>query len=287
MTQHTVLLTRTKQIRHFVVFIACLVLLVGCSEQKPKAIKLATTTSTVSSGLLDVLLSAFSRKSGITVHVLPMGTGKALQTARDGNCDLVLVHAPKAEEQFVNEGWGVKRRQIMYNDFVILGPSSDPAKVRNLKSAVEAMKKIAASKSSFVSRGDNSGTHKKELQLWQQIGLEPAGQWYRSVGGGMGQTLIMANEMKAYVLADRGSFIKFRKKIDLLVLVAGDKMLYNPYGIIAVNPKRHPQVKYVQAMRFIEFLSSQEGQNLIGDYKLDGETLFRPLLRKGETHKAQ
>ena len=269
-----------KRIRHFTTLLmACTVLLLGCSEQGPEVIKLATTTSTESSGLLDVLLPAFHQKTGITVQVLPMGTGKALRTARDGNCDLVLVHAPEAEEQFVNEGWGIKRRQIMYNDFVILGPLSDPAKVRDLKSPVEAFKRIAAARSVYVSRGDNSGTHKKELELWQAVGLEPLGQWYRSVGKGMGQTLIVANQMKAYVLADRASFIKFRKKIDLVLLVAGDKMLYNPYGLIAVNPKKHPHAKYVQAMKFIEFLSSEEGQKLIADYKLDGEILFHPLLK--------
>ncbi len=269
-----------KHIRYSITLLTCLILLAGCGEQEPKAIKLATTTSTASSGLLDVLLPAFHQKTGIAVQVMPMGTGKALRTARDGNCDLVLVHAPKAEEQFVNEGWGVKRRQIMYNDFVILGPASDPAEVRGTESAVEAMKRIAAVGSVFVSRGDNSGTHKKELELWEAVGLKPTGPWYRSVGKGMGQTLIMANEMEAYVLADRGSFLMFRKKIDLVVLVAGDKMLYNPYGFIAVNPKRHPQVKYVQAMKFIEFLSSEEGQKLIGDYKLDGEILFHPGLGK-------
>ena len=268
-----------KHIRYSITLLACIVLLAGCGEQGLEVIKLATTTSTESSGLLDVLLPAFHQKTGITVQVLPMGTGKALRTARDGNCDLVLVHAPKAEEQFVNQGWGINPRQIMYNDFVILGPASDPAKVRDLESAVEAMKRIAAARSVYVSRGDNSGTHKKELELWQAVGLEPAGQWYRSVGKGMGQTLIVANQMKAYVLADRASFIKFRKKIDLVLLVAGDKMLYNPYGLIAVNPKKHPHAKYVQAMKFIEFLSSEEGQKLIADYKLDGEILFRPLLK--------
>jgi len=266
-----------KQIRYFTTLVFCAVLLVGCSEQEPKAIKLATTTSTASSGLLDVLVPAFQAKTGIIVQVMPMGTGKALRTARDGNCDLVLVHAPKAEQQFVNQGWGVKRWQIMYNDFVILGPPSDPAQIAGLKSPVEAMKRIAATGSVFVSRGDNSGTHKKELQLWQEIGLEPAGPWYRSLGTGMGQTLVMANEMKAYVLADRASFLMFRKTIDLIVLVAGHRMLYNPYGLIAVNPKKYPQVKYVQAMKFIEFLNSEEGQKLIGDYKLDGEILFHPL----------
>ena len=268
-----------KQIRYFTTLVFCAVLLVGCSEQEPKAIKLATTTSTASSGLLDVLVPVFQAKTGIIVQVMPMGTGKALRTARDGNCDLVLVHAPKAEQQFVNQGWGVNRRQLMYNDFVILGPPSDPAEVRGMESAVEAMKRIATTGSVFVSRGDNSGTHKKELELWEALGLKPAGQWYRSVGKGMGQTLIMANQMKAYVLADGGSFIKFRKKIDLVLLVARHKILYNPYGLIAVNPKKHPHAKYVQAMKFIEFLSSEEGQKLIADHKLDGEILFHPLIK--------
>ena len=266
--------------RYFIVLLVCAILLIGCGKQESRIIRLATTTSTESSGLLDVLVPAFFQKSGITVHVMPMGTGKALRTARDGNCDLVLVHAERAEEQFVSEGWGVNRCQLMYNDFVILGPASDPAKIAGMESAVEAIKRVAAVGSTFVSRGDNSGTHKKELEFWQKIGLEPSGRWYRSVGKGMGQTLIVANEMKAYVLADRGSFIKFRKKIDLVVLVAGDKMLYNPYGAIAVNPKRYPQVKYAQAMKFIEFLSSEEGQRLIGNYRLDGEILFHPLILK-------
>ena len=269
-----------KQIRYCTALVFCAALLVGCGESEPKAIKLATTTSTVNSGLLDVLVPAFRAKTGIDVQVIPMGTGKALRTARDGNCDVVLVHAPQAEEQFVNQGWGVERRQIMYNDFVILGPANDPAKVRGLESGVEAVKRIGATKSVFVSRGDNSGTHRKELELWEAVGLEPSGSWYREVGKGMGQTLIVANEMRAYVLADRGSFIKFRKKIGLVVLVAGDKMLYNPYGLMAVNPKKYPQVKYAQAMKFIEFLSSPEGQKLIGDYRLEGEILFHPLIKK-------
>ena len=269
-----------KQFRYFILSAFCAFLLAGCSEHEPNAIKLATTTSTENSGLLDVLLPAFKDKTGIAVQVMPMGTGKALRTARDGNCDVVLVHAPQAEEQFVKQGWGVNRQQIMYNDFLILGPPSDPAKIKNLKSAIQALKRIATTKSLFVSRGDNSGTHKKELQLWQTLGLEPHSPWYRSVGKGMGQTLIVANQMQAYVLADRGSFIKFRQKIDLLPLVASDKMLYNPYGVIAVNPQKYPQVKYTQAMKFIEFLSSPEGQKLIGDYRLDGEILFHPLLKK-------
>ena len=267
-----------KQILYITVVIACSVLFLGCEKADEQSIRLATTTSTESSGLLDVLVPAFKAKTGIDVEVMPMGTGKALRTARDGNCDLVLVHAPKAEEQFVRQGWGVNRRQIMYNDFVILGPASDPAKVRGLESGGKALKRIATAGRVFVSRGDNSGTHKKELELWEQIGVEPAGPWYRSVGKGMGQTLIVANEMQAYVLADRGSFVKFRKKIDLVVLVAGGKMLYNPYGLIAVNPKKYPKVKYAQAMKFIEFLSSEEGQKLIGDYKLDGEVLFHPCV---------
>ena len=247
----------------------------GCDTQENNTIRLATTTSTESSGLLDVLLPVF-QQTGITVEVMPMGTGRALRTARDGNCDLVLVHAPQAEEKFVADGWGVQRRQVMYNDFVLLGPASDPAQIKAAASAPEALKRIAAAGAAFVSRGDNSGTHKKEQALWAAAGVAPSGQWYRSVGKGMGETLTMADQMGAYTLADRGTFIKFRKKIALAVLVEGDRALHNPYGVIAVNPAKHPHVKYEQALKFIEFLTSDEGRKLIGGYKLDGEVLFHP-----------
>jgi len=277
---------RVKKPGYVVVVLALVALQGGCKEesssQQTRTIRLATTTSTENSGLLDVLLPAFQNDTGIEVHVMPMGTGKALRIARDGNCDVVLVHDPKAEAKFVAEGFGVNRRLVMYNDFVILGPASDPAGVKGMKSAVEAMAKIAAAKSIFISRGDNSGTHNKEKVLWQAAGLEPAGRWYRSVGRGMGETLGMADQMKACVLVDRATFIKFRGKIDLIVLVEGDKRLHNPYGVIAVNPTKHPHVSYDDAARFIDFLTCDKGRKIIGDYRLQGETLFHPWPKGGE-----
>ncbi len=251
----------------------------GCERKdssKTETIRLATTTSTVNSGLLDVLLPVFEKRTGIEVHVLPMGTGKALRTARDGNCDMVLVHAPAAEFEFVAAGWGVDRTPVMYNDFVILGPPVDPASVRGMGSAAEALKKIAAEKAMFVSRGDDSGTHTKEMELWRAAELDPAGRWYRSVGRGMGETLTMADQMRGYVLADRGTALKFRRKMELLVLVEGDEALHNPYSVIAVNPAKHPHVNNAAAKKFVEFLTSDEGRTLIADYRLEGERLFHP-----------
>ena len=230
----------------------------------------------VSSGLLDVLVPAFRTRTGIEVQVMPMGTGKALRIAREGNCDVVLVHDPEAEERFVAEGWGAHRRRVMHNDFVLLGPTADPAGVRGATSVVDALETIARTESTFVSRGDDSGTHRKELKLWRAAGLGPAGPWYRSVGKGMGGTLIMASEMRAYILADRGTVIKFRGKIDLAILVEGDQRLHNPYSVIAVNSDAHPHVNQQAALRFIEFLTSDQGQKLIGNYKLDGQVLFHP-----------
>ncbi len=195
----------------------------------------------------------------------------------------MLVHAPKAEREFVEGGWGVGRRQVMYNDFVILGPASGPAGIDGSNSAAAAMKRIAASQSMFVSRGDRSGTHAKEKELWRQAGIQPAGGWYRSVGKGMGETLTIANEMQAYVLADRGTYIKFRDKIGLIILVAGDEALHNPYGVIAVNPAKHPHVKYNEAMKLIEFLTSDDGRAIIGGYKMDGEVLFHPWPKASES----
>lgn len=259
----------------------CALGLLGCRRDTPPGravvIKLATTTSTENSGLLEVLLPAFRRATGIDVHVMPMGTGKALRTARDGNCDVVLVHSPAAEAQFVRAGWGINRRSVMYNDFVILGPVEDQAYVGGAESASGAMKRIAQVGSVFVSRGDKSGTHDKEIALWQVAGITPSGRWYRSVGGGMGQTLTMANEMKAYVLTDRGTFIKFLRMIDLVVVFEGDAALRNPYSVIAINPRKCPSLRhYEEVMKFIEFLTSDEGRTLIAGYEVDGETLFHP-----------
>ena len=260
--------------------------LIGCQRDatpdRAAVIKLATTTSTENSGLLDVLLPAFRESTGIDVHVMAMGSGKALRTARDGNCDVVLVHSPAAEAQFVRAGWGINRRSVMYNDFVILGSSQDEAGVGAAESPADAMKRIARAGSVFVSRGDKSGTHSKEIALWQAAGIVPSGRWYRSVGSGMGQTLTMANEMKAYVLVDRGTFIKFRRTIDLVVVFDGDAALRNHYSVIAVNPKKRPSLEhYDEVMKFIEFLTSDEGRTLIAQYQVDGETLFHPAPKKG------
>ena len=216
-----------------------------------------------------------------------MGTGKALRTARDGNCDVVLVHAPEAERQFVAEGWGVNRRAVMYNDFVILGPSHDPAGVRDAPSASQALGRIAQVQATCVSRGDNSGTHKKEMQLWKAAGTSPTGDWYRSVGRGMGDALVQADEMRAYVLADRATYVAFRNKVELEILLEGDKALHNPYGVIAINPVKHPHVRYNEAVKLIEFLTSSEGQELIGNYRLDGKILFHPMPRKSNLSKLQ
>ena len=269
-----------KMSQNIVVLMAGVVLLGGCGNSEEKVITLATTTSTENSGLLDILLPEFE-KTGIKVKVMPMGTGQALRTAREGNCDVVLVHAPQAEQEFVDQGWGGNRRHIMYNDFVIAGPNEDPAKIRGMTSAADALKKIAAARKVFVSRGDSSGTHQKEKELWAAAGLEPSGRWYCSVGSGMGQTLTMAEEMRGYVLTDRATYIKFRRKISLEVMVEGDDVLHNPYAVIAVNPQRHKHAKYELAMKFIEFLTSDVGQKLIADYRLDGETLFHPWPKQG------
>ena len=258
----------------------CTFLFTGCEQKQAskenRTIRLATTTSLENSGLLDVLLPAFYRKTGITVQVLPMGTGKALRTASDGNCDVVLVHAPQAEKKFITDGWGVDRRRIMYNHFVLIGPRDDPAGVKDATSPENAFKKIAETKSVFTSRGDNSGTHKKEMIIWGLTGVEPSGSWYRSVGTGMGPTLTIANEMRGYVLTDYGTFVKFRKKLDLVVLYKSGDAFFNPYSVIMVNPARHTHVKRDAVSEFMDFLISPDARELIGNYKVDGELLFHP-----------
>jgi len=249
-------------------------------------IRLATTTSVENSGLLDVLLPAFQAATGIEVQVMSMGTGKALQVAKDGGCDGVLVHAPAQETQFVRDGWGVDHRAIMYNDFLLVGPASDPAGIKGTASAAEAMAKIAKAGAVFVSRGDNSGTHQKELKLWRAAGVEPAWAGYRSVGRGMGETLTMANEMSGYTLTDRGTFLKFHSKVQLAVLVEGDPVLDNPYSMMAVNPKKHPHVKHAEVMKLIEFLTGEEGRRLIAGYRIEGEPAFPPWPTEEESQAA-
>lgn len=252
------------------------VLAAGCGERPARAIRLATTTSTENSGLLEALNPPFTERTGIEVEVIAAGTGKAIRLGESGDVDVILVHAREAEERFVAEGHGVGRRAVMHNDFVILGPASDPAGVRGTKDAAAALARIAASKSAFVSRGDDSGTHKKEMSLWKAAGVAPSGDWYLEAGRGMGAVLMMADELGACTISDRGTWIAFREKIALDVLVEGDDRLANPYGIIAVSPKRHPHVRHAEAMRYIEWVTSPEGQEIIAGFTKGGERLFHP-----------
>lgn len=239
-----------------------------------KTLVLSTTTSTKDSGLLNVLVPVFEQKSGLKVKVLSQGTGQALKTGELGDCDVVLVHSRTAEDKFVADGFGVNRKDVMYNDFVIVGPAADPAKVKGL-AVVEAMKKFSVmKKGEFISRGDDSGTHKKELELWQKAAIKPEGQWYLSVAKGMGDTLVMTNEKEAYTLADRGTYASMVDKLKLAVLVEGDPLLLNPYGVIAVNPQKHPGVNNKGATAFIDFITSQEAKDLINNYKVNGQQLF-------------
>jgi tungstate transport system substrate-binding protein len=239
-------------------------------------LRLATTTSTENTGLLNVLLPPFEKKNNCKVDVISVGTGKALKLGERGDVDVVLVHARKAEDKFVADGFGVDRRDVMHNDFIIVGPENDPAGVKGEKDAAAAFKKIADKGAPFVSRGDESGTHIKEKELWEAAGVAQKGPWYMEAGQEMGATLIMANEKLAYALTDRGTFTAFKEKLQLKVLCEGDPRLYNPYGVIAVNPKKWPHVKYDLAKAFIEFITSEEGQAIIANFRKDGEQLFQP-----------
>jgi tungstate transport system substrate-binding protein len=247
---------------------------VGAAE---KVIRLATTTSTENSGLLKVLLPAFERDTGYKVHVIAVGTGKALKMGQDGDVDVVMVHARAAEEAFVNAGHGVNRRDLMYNDFVFVGPKSDPAGIRSAKDANAALERIAKREAIFISRGDESGTHKKEQALWKAAGVTPGGSWYRAIGQGMEQALQMASESQGYTLTDRGTWLALRKKLDLQILAEGDERLFNPYGVIAVNPARFPDANYQGAMALIAWLTSVPGQRMIAHFSADGSPLFFPV----------
>ncbi|HEX9569419.1 MAG TPA: substrate-binding domain-containing protein [Rhodospirillales bacterium] len=244
-----------------------------------KAIIVQSTTSTQNSGLFKHLLPIFEKKTGIKVHVVAVGTGQAIKNSQNGDGDVLLVHAKSAEEQFVKEGWGVARFDLMYNDYIVVGPPADPAKVGGMKDAKEAFKKIAAAQVVFLSRGDNSGTHKAELQIWKAAGVDPkkaSGKWYREAGSGMGATLNTGVGMGAYVLADRGTWISFKNKGDFKIQVEGAKDLFNQYGIMLVNPKKHPKVKAKEGQAFIDWLLGADGQKAIADFKLEGKQLFFP-----------
>jgi len=245
----------------------------------PGRLILATTTSTQDSGLLDVILPDFRQQFGVDVDVIAVGTGQALQIGKDGNADVLLVHARAQEDAFMADGHGARREDVMYNDFVIVGPESDPAGIKGLATAAEAFKKIADSNATFISRGDNSGTHSKELAIWKQLDMEPSGAWYLSAGQGMGEVLTMTNEQQAYTLSDRATYLARTKQgLDLIVLVEKDKILLNPYGIISVNPAKGPQINADLADKFVDWIISLPVQQMIAEYgKADfGESLFVP-----------
>lgn len=246
--------------------------------QTPEPITVASTTSTEQSGLFKVLLPAFTQASGVAVRVVALGTGQALDAARRGDADVAFVHDMQAEERFVAEGFGVKRHPVMYNDFVVVGPRADPAGAGG-RDVAQALRRIAAAKAPFVSRGDRSGTHNAELRCWKEAGLDlPAirGDWYRDVGQGMGPALNTASAANAYLLTDRGTWLSFKNRGDLAVLVEGDRRLFNQYGVILVNPDRHPHVHAASGRAFVDWLVSPAGQSVIAGYRIDGEQLFFP-----------
>ncbi len=249
------------------------------AQAQQTTITLASTTSVDNSGLLAAILPLFTKKSGITVHVLALGTGQALDTARRGDADLVLVHDPEAEQKFIAGGDGLPRRQIAWNDFILVGPAADPAHIKGGHDALAALTAIAKAKAAFVSRGDRSGTNALELRLWKAAEIDPksgAGSWYRDIGGGMGQALNAAAAMPAYTLSDRGTWLSFKNKGPLAIVVEGDPHLINRYDVIELNPAKHPDAKLAAAHRLAEWLLSAQGQAAIGNFRVDGEQLFHP-----------
>ena len=249
-----------------------------------KFITVASTTSTEQSGLFGHLLPIYAKKTGVQVRVVALGTGQALDVGRRGDADVVFVHDKPAEEKFVAEGSGVERREVMYNDFVLIGPKTNPAKLAGGKDVVAAFRKIQSAQAPFVSRGDKSGTHAAELRLWKDAGIDLArarGPWYRETGSGMGPALNTASSMNAYLLADRGTWLNFKNRGELAIVVEGDNRLFNQYGVILVNPGRHPHVKKDLGQAFIDWIVSGEGQKAIADYKIGGEQLFYPNARRG------
>lgn len=243
-------------------------------------LRLATTTSTANSGLLEHILPDFEKSSGYTVHVITVGTGKALRMGEDGDVDVLLVHARSAEEKFIARGHGVLRKDVMYNDFVLVGPASDPSGIRGKADIAQALASIARSQNIFISRGDQSGTHKKELSLWKQSGGSHSGKWYREAGQGMGKVLQISNELNAYTLVDRGTWLAYADKLELQILLQGDKRLFNPYGVIAVNPQRHKDIDHKAAMAFVNWITAAATQKQIGNFRIHGKRLFIPNARQ-------
>ena len=266
----------TKQ--NLKIIVILFIALCSCvSRAETRFIIVASTTSTQNSGLFDKILPIFKSKSGIEVRVVAVGTGQALRLAQNGDADVLFVHHKSSELDFVKKGFGVKRFDVMYNDFVIIGPQSDPANIRNVEQVKDAFTKIANSGNNFISRGDNSGTHKRELSLWRAASINPkkhAGKWYQEVGAGMGATLNITAAKAAYTLTDRGTWLSFKNKTNLAILFDGDKKLLNPYGVILVNPNRYRHIKADDGQKFIDWLISKEGQVAINNYKIDSKQLF-------------
>ena len=270
--------------RRCLLVVSLLVALSAPALAQEKSIVVASTTSTEDSGLFRYLLPIFKDKTGIEVKVIAQGTGQALDTGRRGDADVVFVHAKPAEEKFLAEGFGVKRFPVMYNDFVLIGPASDPAGIKGAKDIVAALTAVKSKESAFISRGDRSGTHQAELALWKTAGVDIAaekearrlGAWYKEIGQGMGAALNTAAAANAYVLSDRGTWLSFKNKNDLVIAVEGDKRLFNQYGVMLVNPAKHPSVKAAWGQQFVDWLVSPDGQRAIADFKINGEPLFYP-----------
>jgi tungstate transport system substrate-binding protein len=252
----------------------------GCQEsaKKQQMLTLATTTSTQDSGLLDVLVPKFRELTGVDVRVVAVGSGQALELGRRGDADVLLTHAPAAEQGFMNEGWGAQRRDVMHNDFVLVGPEADPAKVKGRASITDAFNRIARAEAPFVSRGDESGTHQKEKEIWNKAGVEPLGDWYVHAGAGMAEALRIANEKQAYTLADRGTFLALRKGLELAILSQREPLLRNDYAVVIINAKKHPHLNAEAAKKFADFLVDPPTQRLIAEFGVDkfGEPLFFP-----------
>jgi tungstate transport system substrate-binding protein len=256
-----------------------LALLFAVTGWPAEDIRLATTTSTENSGLLKVILPVFEAKYGGKVRVVSVGTGAALKLGENGDADVVLVHARALEDKFMAAGFGSVRKDVMYNDFIIVGPKKDPAAVRGMKDVIAAMKKIRASGAKFVSRGDESGTHQMEKDYWKIAGVDAKGTWYVSAGQGMGQVLTMAGQLEGYTLTDRATYAAYKDKTGLDTLVEGDPQMFNPYGVIAVNPQKHPGTNNQGAMAFVNWITSPEGQKVVADFKINGVQMFFPTAR--------
>ncbi|WP_421870014.1 substrate-binding domain-containing protein [Motiliproteus sp.] len=256
--------------------ISLCLLVLGSTSLQAETLKLATTTSTYNSGLLDAILPQFEQATGTEVHVIAVGTGAALRMGRDGDTDVLLVHAPSAEQQFIEQGHGVDRTGVMYNDFVIVGPAHDPAAIAGQTNVAQALQRVAESGALFVSRGDDSGTHKKEKSLWQQAHVSPSGDWYREAGQGMGKVLQIADEVGGYTLTDRGTWLAYQGKLQLGLLVEGDQRLFNPYSVMKINPQRYADLNHQGAEAFRQWLVSEQTQQQIADFRINGEPLFVP-----------